>query len=679
MNRIEKTLLHTTALLLLAMSPLKADEKALPESPVELDDIIVSARGYETTFSETPGGIGVVEERTVFESLPVSIPDLDRYIPGVTKNADGSWGSDINIRGLSRDSVVVLVDGSRIETGNAINARLGFIDPSTIQRVEVLKGPISSLYGSGSLGGVVNIITKGATFTDAEEWSAGSSLSVKSNPSGFSGAIWGSWTSPTDYVFAQQTYRDFDSYEDGDGNEMLNSQFTDWQTAIKAGHLLNANNIVEAQFQYFEGKDIGVPAGSSSLPAQGQTVTYPETTRGLVDIKYSLLPEIDAWEESELKLYYHFNRRNVVIENFPAAAPIYQIRPDADHDTYGLQWQNWVNTAQHAMVGGLNIWNRDYEATRKKELRNGKILEDKPLPDCSYLSAGAYAEDSWLFSKKFSINYGARMDFISVENDAVAGFWEEESESDESWNAHIGAVYKLTDELSTKAIVSSGYRAASLEERYSYIALGGNAILNGDPELDPEQSVFSEWGLDWKDDRLEASASTFFNQLDDMIIIEDIGTGPDQTYANVSEAQIFGFEMDASWKLCNALNVYGNLAYLNGRDLETNDDLPGIAPINGLLGLRGSYDSGIWSTLEAVFACEQDHTPTGTDPAEEWVTVNARIGYDFGGSTTQQTIFIGIDNALDEMYYNYLSTSRSGTVVLYEPGRSVNAGWQVQF
>jgi hemoglobin/transferrin/lactoferrin receptor protein len=644
-----------------------------------LEAVVVSARGYATALSDTPGGVGYVDERIVFEDQPASVPDLSKHLSGVSKNSDSAWGSDINIRGLSRDSVVVLVDGTRLETANAINARLGMIDPTVIERVEVLKGPVSSLYGSGTIGGVVNIITKGGGFREKEELTGGFSTGWKSNPEGFSSSLWGGWSSVNDYLYAIQTYRDFDSCEDGDGDTVRNSQFRDRQTTVKAGHRLNDNHSVEAQVQYYEGENIGIPGGNDQLPSAGQEVTYPVSRRGLIDLSYIWTPSTGNLEESRVKLYYHFNHRRVRIDHFPAATPVAEVRPHADHDTLGGQWQNRIQLENHTLVAGIDIWRRTLESDRDRELKNGKIISDKPLPDSSFLSAGGFGEDSWSVSDRLTLNYGARADWINVENDSEPGRWDDENEEDVSWNAHLGAVYDLSDQLSAKAILSSGYRAPSLEERYSVISLAGAGTRYGDPELDPETSIFTEWGLDWNSENLSASASVFLNELDDMIVVEDIAGTADQTYANVSEAEIFGAEFSADWRILETLSIYGNFSYLNGRDTETNDDLPGIAPINGLVGLRTEQSNGLWASLETEFAAEQDQTPGGTDETAGWQTVNARAGYDFTAARTKQTVYVGVDNLFDESYSNYLSSDRSGSVVLYEPGRSFSIGWQVEF
>jgi len=120
----------------------------------KLDPMVVTARGRESLISQTPGGVGIVDQEEISAMNPVSITNAATRIPGVDKSSDSLWGSAINIRGLGRNSVVFLVDGCRVNTATDINAQFGTVNPLDIQQIEVLKGPITALHGSGSMGGV---------------------------------------------------------------------------------------------------------------------------------------------------------------------------------------------------------------------------------------------------------------------------------------------------------------------------------------------------------------------------------------------------------------------------------------------------------------------------------------------------------------------------------------------
>lgn len=149
-----------------------------------LDPVLVTARGRSSNLSATPGGTGLIVTEQIAAEQPLSLTNITARLPGVTKASDSAWGSAVNIRGLSRNRVLFLVDGARVNTATDINAQFGTVNPSDIQRIEVLKGPVSSLYGSGSVGGVVNVLTKGGSFDEDARWHGELSNSYQTGPSG---------------------------------------------------------------------------------------------------------------------------------------------------------------------------------------------------------------------------------------------------------------------------------------------------------------------------------------------------------------------------------------------------------------------------------------------------------------------------------------------------------------
>jgi outer membrane receptor for monomeric catechols len=94
--------------------------------------IIVTARGYESLLSKTPGGVGVIDSGELSHSGAVSISNALATVPGVSKTSDSAWGSEIVIRGASRGNLVFLVDGSRLVSASDYNAQFGTIDASSI-------------------------------------------------------------------------------------------------------------------------------------------------------------------------------------------------------------------------------------------------------------------------------------------------------------------------------------------------------------------------------------------------------------------------------------------------------------------------------------------------------------------------------------------------------------------
>jgi hemoglobin/transferrin/lactoferrin receptor protein len=245
------------------------------------NEIVISAMGYKSFLTMTPGGIGILTGEDIQKLDPVSISNAMQGITGVYKASDSSWGSEISIRGTTRDKVILIIDDSRVITSTDIAAQFGTIDPMSVERIEILKGPVSSLYGSGNIGGVVNVVTRNGKFTETPGFKSGISVSGDYLTSGYNTYAFTSYNSPGWYVFSSGSYRDHDDYRDGDGNKVKNSGFKDGQGAVNLGFKLSPNHIIEIHSQYYEGQDIGIPGARNNIPLTASSAEYTILSRGL--------------------------------------------------------------------------------------------------------------------------------------------------------------------------------------------------------------------------------------------------------------------------------------------------------------------------------------------------------------------------------------------------------------
>ncbi len=652
-----------------------------------IDKVIVTARGVESTVSQTPGGTGVLESRELFQARDPSVTDTLRKIPGVEKSSDSAWGSAINIRGLGRNRVVFLIDGCRVNTATDVNAQFGFVNPDDIERIEVLKGPISSLYGSGSMGGVVNVITKKGSFTSDAGFKTHVGTGFGSEPDGYS--VFGdtSFNSPDYWVYGFGSKRDFGSYEDGGGKNIDNSQFEDYGLSLKSGYRWNAENTTEINVQYVEGNDIGIPGKGLALPA-GPEIAYPETDRTLVSLTHALAKEKGVLSESKLNLFFQEIDRNVSME-FPPGGPMKSVLPSALHTTWGAKWQNVLDFRSHGVVTGLDAWSWEIESSRVKNLSSGLTGVDTPLADARQVSAGFFIEDDIVLSSAFRLNLGGRLDYIDTKSDALYTWVkppapavkpvkkrDSESTDDASWDAHAGLTWNLPAPWSMTLLGAASYRAPDLMELYKYIAFVGGETY-GNPDLDPERSYFMEWGVHYRQKAFRLSGAAYANFLRDMITEEPMGNGI-YRMENVDEAEIFGGELEAEWRPDEIWSLYATAAYTRGRNKTDDRDLAFIPPWNGVFGVAyNSAGAGFWGDLNLEWADNQDEIAPGETPTPGWEAVNANAGYRFGLGKTMHDIVLGIDNLLDKQYANHLSTSRG--VVLAEPGLNAYAAWKMEF
>lgn len=669
---------------LLGSSAAASDTTEQNPYPV-LDEVIVSARGIPSQISATPGGSAIIDHQQLLNDQPVSITNsLEQLIPGVEKSSDSAWGSSINIRGMGRNRVLFLIDGTRVNTATDVNAQFGLIDPADIERIEVLKGPISALYGSGSIGGVVNVITTQGSPSQLPGLHGSLLTGVGTNARGYRSHASLDYSGSKGWLSLSAGTRVYDDYRDGNGDEVENSQWQDTSYNIKAGYAWNSDHNSSIQLQRVEAEDVGIPGKGLSLP-EGPDITYPETTRTLVQLSHQYSPTHELWSESDFSLYYQFIKRRVQID--APNAMVDSILTGADHTTYGFKWRNHFTLSDHQLSSGIDVWNWGIESKREYTFVSGLTAVNASLADADQLSAGVFGEDNWIVNKHFTLNIGGRIDLIRSESDELYDWiehpvlsstlkQEEQSNNDTSWNAHAGLTWHIDPAWSMTVITASSYRTPDLMDRYKYIALGGGNELYGNPDLDPERSLFAEYGLHFSTSTLKTSASAWINRVDDLITDELVSSGIYQM-ENIEDARLYGFELEARYLLNPELSLYANAAYTRGKNATADQDLSFIAPFNGVVGIALQPELGWRSSLDLNWATRQSKVATGEQETPGWVTLDGQIGYRFIAGSTIHDISANVENLLDKDYRNHLSTSRG--IELNEAGINAELVWKVEF
>ena len=146
---------------------------AVAAQPDAQDTMVVTASGFQQKIQDSPASISVIPRQQIEDKAYRDITDALKDVPGVVVTGGGS-SSDISIRGMSSKYTLILVDGKRVDTRgtrpNSDNAGIeqGWLPPlEAIERIEVVRGPMSSLYGSDAMGGVINVITRKTSTTQA--------------------------------------------------------------------------------------------------------------------------------------------------------------------------------------------------------------------------------------------------------------------------------------------------------------------------------------------------------------------------------------------------------------------------------------------------------------------------------------------------------------------------------
>jgi len=703
---------------------------ALIPGLMELGEVSVTSIRYEQAERNVALPIEVIPRQYFPRNSSRSMADVMSQEPGIALYRDGAWGTSVSIRGLGENRLVSLVNGSRIETATDLAGSLSMIDVHEIERVEVIKGAASTLYGTGAIGGIVNVITKKGEYLN--NWGVhGEATALYEGVNNLLGTHVALHTGSKKW-FARVSggYRVAGNIMTPEG-VLENSQFEDHNFNASFGVKPLKNHEFVFQAQEFMANNVGIPGGAPLAPTA--IASYDLANRRLVTAAYSIKDLSEKLKRIELKYYYQMIDRDVRM--YPNAGSVLagnnritanRVMPSGVHYTHGGSLTGtWQWSDSHQLLAGIDVWQRRIETIRYKYITQ-EILDDfdnvlqvlelvkgeNPIPDATFGSAGLFLQDEYtLLNDRLTLSLGARIDGIRVSNEQaidpisltineqakepVPGqqlVFEADQQMDFSWSAHAGALYHLNQQLDATANFGRSFRSPSLEERFKYIDLGAKVRI-GDPELDPEKAWFTDLGLRFWNDNITAQINGFAHYITNMIVempgdfekrlfVDDeyvvTDTLPALVNTNVNQAWLMGFEAKANYAISSSLVAHFQAAYVRGWDTQNGTDLPLIAPFSASLGMRYQLPGIFNVSWTTTGVAAQNKIAAGE---------NASPGYyisDFTLFSVPRQVgpasfqfFTGVNNVFNRDYVNHLATNRG--LINVEPGRNVYIKLQMRF
>ncbi|WP_251977797.1 ligand-gated channel protein [Salinicola avicenniae] len=509
-----------------------------------LDPMVVTAAGYAQQVASAPASISVVSREQLEDHQYRDVTDALRTVPGVivTGGGAGSSGADISIRGMPAQYTLILVDGRRQSTRETRpNGSAGFeqdwLPPlQAIERIEVIRGPMSTLYGSDAIGGVINIITRKV----ADAWHGNLQVDATIQEDSDSGN-------------EQQTQ----FYVSGPLKEgLLGLQVNGRYSTREEDHIIDGyeekelrNGTARLSLTPSENHDFTFEAGRTEQERQSRVgVSASETgCRGPCESS-------DNDFSREHFAVTHTGRWGI------GTSDSYIQRETAENKSRDMEITNTVADSRLVMPFAAHILTvgANYE---KQELDDGSSNDlDTGVDSVEVYQWALFLEDEWFLTDDFSLTGGVRMD------------------DNENFGTHYSprlyGVWSMTPNWTLKGGVSSGYRSPALREitpGWGQVSRGGN--IYGNPDLEPETSLNHELGLVYSgDDGMSASATLFYNEFEDKITRVgcpiDVCTdgannfGADPTYRiNVDEAVTQGVELSLAMPLTDTLSLNSSYTF----------------------------------------------------------------------------------------------------------------------
>lgn len=557
---------------------------------------VTAGRGPASA-DESPQRVTVVDAETLDRrSLPTWIEAL-RGTPGVFVQSSGPGQGTVIVRGLKGSEVLHLVDGMRFNNSffrNAPSQYLALLDPFLLERVEVLRGAASTLYGSDAIGGVVQLFAP--ELRHPEEGAEGDirlRTRIDSAQGARAGRVEGRYGNEALAVAGGFTAQDYDDRRLAGG--------------------------VTAPFSAFsaQGYDAALswrPDALQDWRLSGQVYTQPRTPRhhelvpGFADAPESVIAEFAPSERRALQLRYRHAAppgldrleiqlaRQIIVDdrrNQSLGSPALDEEANRSRlDGFSLLAERSLG-ATARLRGGVDLY-RDRINSRRVRTEAGQTQAiTARFPDGSEArSAGAYLFHDWWPTPAWRLDSGLRYTLEQVRVAAAdRGIGIDLDEG--AWTGTLGAVRRLSDDWRWTASVGRGFRAPNL---FDLGALGnrpGNRFNSPNPALGPETAWSHETGLIWETRQLRIEGVVFLLDYADRILSVPTGNQVEGRYEvrseNAAEARYYGLEAGLHWSPNDQWSLRGALNHTRGsereRGAETAQPADRIPPLNLALGL----------------------------------------------------------------------------------------------
>jgi outer membrane receptor for ferrienterochelin and colicins len=530
-----------------------AASAVLEEAPVEAEQVIVTANKRPQSLEEVPVSVSVMDATQIERRNALTIEDALRYVPGVNIT-----GGQVNIRGSSGYSrgagsrVLMLLDGVPFIAGDTGELNFESIPVGQIERIEVVKGAASALYGSNALGGVINVITK--PFPDTPETYVRTYAGMYDKPT-FPEWKW----STKDRFYNGQSI----SHAAKSGNLGMALSFS---RLINDGYRMNDylrryNFYLKAREEYANAGSLTMNFGLLSQYG-GQFVYWRNLDSALMP---PILQQTDNVKASRYFVSGQYNG-NVAGNFFTSTKAIWY------HNDWGYETINAVGRTEsiadefNLESSGTLLLNDQHTLTFGVEGRYDLIKADL-FGNHQGGGLALYGQDEFRLTDQFTVTYGARFDFQSIGILNASG----------QVNPKLALLYAPFSGTSLRTSFGRGFRVPSVAEAFTTAAVSSLAAVPN-KGLKPEQSYSYEVGASQEIGTLGvidvAGFRSDYSNLIEVGLTATSGNLPLVQWRNVTKARVEGFEASLRLGLFgDALQYSASYTYVNPRDLTANDIL----------------------------------------------------------------------------------------------------------
>ena len=622
----------------------------------DLGETVVTATKTKLSEKKVPMSTTVITAEEMKQKGAYNVRDAIKNAVSidVSRNGTSMVGNNVSIRGMGTTETLILVDGRRIageDSASTMNAyELDRLNVNNIERVEILRGSGSAIWGSDATGGVINIITK------------------KDQPAGgYAGVRTGSLESSVYGGFSTGNVGKLNL--DVDFNLTKVRRETNEGSTNQYGPRRNISFHGDYKFNDHSGLDFGASFMKEQLTSlaasttAGSTTSYYDNNRSDYHLKYYGFDNKNDWE---VQSYYS------------RLGKVGRTRSETSWTDFNhARYSTWVNEARNTyrmdkhntLTYGMEFKNQKAGGTRFANAGGGTRVEEYLGMESPY---GSASQNSYSFYLQDEIELGDRLFFVpSVRFDHHGSFGSE-------WSPRVGMTYNLSKASRIKVNYGKAFRAPTIFELYSQMIHSPIArmrvIVEGNPDLEPEKSTNFDISLEGEKGKATGKLTYFHNKISNLIDSQAEFRGFMNgamtfiyRYRNVDKATFDGLEAETKYRFDKHWSARANYTYLDARDDNTGSRLTGRALNTGTVELSWTDAKKDPWTATLYNQWYQNYLTSANNKSYSYSLTNFVVTKDIG----KMSLYAGVDNLFNKIF--------DSTDSIWTDGRVWRAGMEWKF
>lgn len=638
----------------------------------------------------TPGAVTVLDDTLLAQRVHNNVAELFREIPGLDVDGVGTSQRRPMIRGLVGQRVLLMEDGLRLNNSRRRQDSgeiTALADMGDVERVEVVRGASSVLYGSDALGGVVNVISRRPSYRPTAGLSDAAlayRYSTTDKQNRIAGGLTGGFGRLA--IRLRGTFRDAEPYDAPAGDfgqvslasptRVEDTGVRDYKVSGQVGYLIAPGTRAFAKYERYRADSAGFgfvePSALSDDPAPRVQLLFPEQTFGKFSAGFEgTRLDLPFADRVSVALYRQSNERQfdtyVEVPLGPSAQSRSVTRNHSDIDTWGFRAElKRAVSASLLLTYGVDLF-RDRTTNTDSTTRTvvgfgapSTTVRGAPrVPNASFRSAGAFLQADLAMGRRADLVLGARYQDVRARTRETPDVTRPPIDAvDRTVVGSAGVVYRAFEQLALVGSVGRAFRSPNLVERFfEGPSPEGRGTWIANPNLEPETSLNADLGARYRSDLVSAEAFVFRNAVNNGIRIEPTGNEPggvtEYQNVNIDELRITGVELSGEVRLPFGLSAGFSLAHMTAKNVAGEEEPFGDG-YKTKWTARARYmepRGRAWIEYAVRHTGQRDDVTLGTSPVGDVIpafTVHTLRGglSPFG----RQRLVVTVDNLTNELY-----------------------------